>query len=419
MERTICLKLGLALLFQFHLPGSLALPVTIASKSLRKASGADVGSTETLPIQSTSHHTAKISSTGAVASFMNTVKDGSSSKQLARKVSAGTYEAEVSQKINITWRQYFLPPRFPIPKIPVYIEDSRRGCILGGDSCKALASGKHWWPDPHVRDIVSSVLLPCMFEKEPCFAIDIGANFGYHALSMLQFNTKITTVEPQPDMCASLLASVERNGWSHLATIRCGAVLKAGVHKKMMDFYPAYANHYGTVKESFSFQKYSMEPGVPAIALTDLLPSSGHGNVVRLLKVDTDSIDCDILGQTLSLIKQKRTEVRNIVTEGTGCRRAVMVSNLHEAQRLNFTVYRTLLWEAQFDENGSPPRILKHRKPEFVDEVTGLHFNRYLWRFHNNMTVEQWNSKEIHRYWQYFLSKDVLHSNELHITERT
>jgi len=407
------------LLFHSHLLEAAPLASSTSGKHLRRASGVDAESTKTLPMESPADRASKLSTAGVVASLRQAGEDRSTSKQLDRKAVAGTYEAEVSQKINITWKQYFLPARFPIPRIPVYIEDSKRGCILGGDSCRALAKGKAWWPDPHVRDILSSVLLPCMFKKEPCLAIDIGANFGFHALSMLQFNTKITTIEPQPDMCASLMASVQRNGWSHLATIRCGAIIKAGSRAKMTNFHPEYAHHYGKVKQSFTFKKYNMKQGVPVIALTDLLPREGQGDVVRLLKVDTDSFDCDILGQILALVKKKRTEVRNMVTEGTGCHQATMAAHLYDAQSLNFTVYRTLLWEAQFDEDGSAPKILKHRKPEFIDEVTGLHFNRYLWRFHNNMTLEQWNSKQIRRKWQYFLSKDVLHSNELHITERT
>ena len=63
---------------------------------------------------------------------------------------------------------------------------------------------KHRWKsDQHIRDVITSALLPCKFREAPCVALDLGANIGSGTLSMLRLNTIVTAVEPQPDLCAS------------------------------------------------------------------------------------------------------------------------------------------------------------------------------------------------------------------------
>mmetsp|Transcript_42 Transcript_42/g.75 ORF Transcript_42/g.75 Transcript_42/m.75 type:complete len:419 (-) Transcript_42:7-1263(-) len=334
----------------------------------------------------------------------------------------GDYEALVAKKIKMTSQTYFIPTRFPIPKIPVYVEDSRRGCILGVDSCRALHEGQAWWPDPHVRDIISSALLPCKFQRTPCLAMDIGANFGYHAMTMLQFNTKVITVEPQADMCASLMASVLHSHLGKYANIYCGAIATArsiDTNRKFRHFLPSRHEHYGSPAVFFNHTDYGMDDLVPMIRLEDILPPVG--STVELLKIDTDSIDCDVFQQALALIGGKRLHVRNIVMESTGCLFLPFSKALWEAQNFNFTIYRTLLWEKHFKNDGSFPEAQNYTVPDNVDEVMDIRFNRYLWRFRKNLSLPQVQDlvKVSKLGWQFFLSQDVLHSNPLQIFEKT
>jgi len=330
------------------------------------------------------------------------------------------HEVEVARKIQMTATPYFIPERFPIPQIPVYIEEAKRGCILGVDSCQALRAGKTWWPDPHVRDIVSSALLPCKFQAEPCYAIDIGANFGYHAMTMLQFNTRVATVEPQPDMCASLMASVLHNHLGSYATIHCSAIASSSQIERdqpLRWFDGRNAEHYGRPVVPFSYAAHNMTKRSPLIQLTELLPPAGAA--VQLLKIDTDSIDCDVFQQAIELMKKKQLRAQNIVMESTGCDYHAFSRALWEAQNLNFTIYRTLLWERTFKDDGSFPVSGNYTKSPYVDEVFDVGLNRYLWRFHKNMSLADWREIAEKTAWQFFFSQDVLHSNPLEIFERT
>lgn len=339
----------------------------------------------------------------------------SSSKEVPKP---SGFEAELAVKIPFKETPYFIQKRYPVPKIPVYVVNVQRGCVLGGAICNTLKKNLWMVYDPHVRDIVASVLLPCKFNNEPCKAIDIGANFGMHTLSMLMLNTKVTSIEPQPDLCASLMMSATRLGMSDSARIRCGLVASADdvasgeKLRKKVPFDPAGAYHYdGQVEKPFTYEAHGLSSeGVPLVPLADLLPA--RGSELRLMKIDTDSIDCDIVNQVFDRIGKGELRVKNIIFESNGCSQIPQV--LHRAQKMGFNVYRIDMGNLQFDELGSRPKSKGNvHVPTVVDELFELRFVRYLWRFHDKLKLTQWDETVGNQQWQYWLSNESVRSNPL------
>lgn len=361
-------------------------------------------------------------------------ESGLSTKRLSMlDIAPSSLEAKVMSNIPIVSRKRFLPANFPMPAIELYV-DTAQGCLIGEWSCAKLIPSsdkpENLWPhDPHNLGFVKSALMGCVFRDEPCFAIDIGANFGFLTLSMLHLNTRVVSVEPQLDLCASLMASVQRGGLAHRSTIRCGAVASSSNLQQGTSWLPNFNfsetyRYDGKVAAPFSYSQYGLEKGVPVVKLDELLPPAG--TTIQMLKIDTDSIDCDILWQQLlPRLQRSEVDVRNICFESSGC--SDLSTPLHEYQKLGFTVFRTLLWQVHFDSKGSFPEVLPHEKPQFADwftttqfaeEVFDLRFNRYLWRF-RTMPLAEWKRAVAGKAWQYFLTREVFESIPYRIDERS
>jgi len=375
-------------------------------------------------IETTSSHDATLSASGEIN--IHFAPDGIPATPISTTplgLRLGAFETEVYQRINITSKKYGIHERFPVPNISVYLEDTRRGCVLGGGTCDIFEKQGKFWADPHVRDIVASALTPCLFKKEKCLALDLGTNFGYHAMTMLQFNTNVTTVEPEPSLCASFMRSVERNGFADFATIHCGGVSegKDDKVKWFADFNPSQSSVYGTPKVPFDYGIYGFKnKGVPYVSLDSLLPytkDNGSPPTLQLVKIDTDHIDCDIVSRLLLHLKKKDFDIKHMVFEHSGpC--GDLPEHLHDFQGLGFAVYRTLLWQAKFDGGGHLPSLLTHSVPSYAEEKFDLRFNRYLWQF-QQMSVDEWKKAVANTNWQFYLTKEHLESNEMSIAERT
>ena len=332
--------------------------------------------------------------------------------------------------------------------------------------------------DPHVRDFVASVLTPCLLREKPCTAVDIGANFGLHTLSMLHFNTRVVSIEPQPDLCASLMNSVEQLQKVHMSRVRCGLLATSQHLRSQIHWAPEFSGkayrYDGGVAAPFSFDRYGLgKSGVPVVALEELLAdfvdsearggawgglnataedlhggsssssakraasaagwSSSVGGLslareprgknadekekmppphtIDLMKIDTDSIDCDILkNQVLPLIQGKKLDIKHLAFEANNC--PLLGSILFEFSQLGYTVYRAdLLHEVQWNEYGDlpanlgqPEGLLPERFQGFVKDVYELRFNRHLWQFKPGMAQEEWSATVVGNC-QFFIAK--------------
>merc|ERR1711918_296638 len=98
-----------------------------------------------------------------------------------------------------------------------------------------------------------------------------------------------------------------------------------------------------------------------------------------MLKIDTDSIDCDIVAKQILPKVEAGLDVRNMCFESGGCTEIVEI--IRKAQKLGYAAYRTDLWQVQYGHLGEFPIVYPHSVPDYATEVYDLRFNRYLWRF--------------------------------------
>eukprot|EP00933_Yihiella_yeosuensis_P024883 TRINITY_DN19296_c0_g1_i1.p1 TRINITY_DN19296_c0_g1~~TRINITY_DN19296_c0_g1_i1.p1 ORF type:complete len:459 (+),score=80.13 TRINITY_DN19296_c0_g1_i1:51-1427(+) len=353
---------------------------------------------------------------------------GSGSQQkISFGVAEGQYEAELRSKIQISKQvSRYLPERFPLPAILMRV-DTSRGCIIGVVGCQQLVKQGPFPHDPHIRDIIASAMAPCMFRTSPCLALDVGASIGIMSLTMLSMNAHVISVEPQPDICASLMESIAANGFAHRSRVRCGGISTSGDvvqgRKWLSGFHPRGLYRYdGKVDAPFDENAYhlDMSKGVPLHNLAELMP---EGEEVQFLKVDTDSIDYDVIYlQVMPKLKKGAWKIRNLCFETSSSGEWSDV--LYELQKLGYKIYRTLLWQYQFGKDGGRPHSVVSTwerwwsSTQFADEVFELRYNRYLWRFHK-MSLEQWRDAIRGKMWQYYATLDDLTSNEMIILERT
>ena len=262
-----------------------------------------------------------------------------------------------------------LPGRWPLPDIPMALYHPENGsCVLSPKVCSNFA------PfvineDVHVRDIIASCLMKCMFKPGSCRTADLGGNMGLMTTTMLALGANVTTVEPQIDLCSVINRTAALNGWSSRLKVLCGAVgIEQG--KTSMQVQMEYTYRIGgpTRKDIVTVPLYNM----PVIL------EPGHYDFI---KIDTDSIDCAILGQLVGMIQTGRWSVDSLILEtwDAMCKNGYLAGLLEQFQHMNYTVYRTLLWERHFPSNGSLPTPLAvNQLPPYATEVFDARFARWV-----------------------------------------
>ncbi len=385
-----------------------------------------------------------------------------------------SYELELLSKIRFSKvRARSIQPRFPllvpIPVVvdaidPTTIEPENLGapngtCIMGSQLCTMLDPSavvdpsnnidNRWYAyDPHIRDFVTSILLPCglqghlsggnTYQKRKCVGVDVGSNFGSITLNMLHMgggfdHIRTFSVEPQPDVCTGMINAIWRSGRARDATVRCGLF---GVASDLTwnDAWSGLAYRYdGAVNNPFSFAKYKINRvGVPYVTFQDLLetpPLDGRGaddedakpiRVVDLMKIDTDSIDCEIWKKVIfpslrasksSSDSESGVDILNFSFESNGC--GDLASILHTAQtEFGYTIYRsdaTGVIFREFGEAGQPKAGEKDEQKfgggAIVQQFDVRH-NRYLWRFKDGLGLGEWEKLVRGAQWQFFVTKE-------------
>lgn len=217
----------------------------------------------------------------------------------------------------------------------------------------------------------------------------------------------------------------------------------------------------GEIDAPFSWTKYRFPESnnmVPLVPLDAIFASAREvANVdengvlrVELLKIDTDSIDCDILDGLLipamrrsqAILKKmnEKTEkneennstdnedtnknkesdmnrnlidIRNIVFESNGCTWAHDILDAL-SNEFNYTIYRAdVLEEITYSESGERG-VERHHMPEHLAGLAvdrfEVRFQRHVWRFNDGLSNEEWRRAVQGTQWQYFVVKEEFES---------
>ena len=303
--------------------------------------------------------------------------------------------------------------RFPLGPIPVVIETKSGICLLGTVCAKALennASTSIWTPDPHVRDILATILLKCSIRGNPddCFAIDVGSNMGTHTLAMLQLGARVVAIEPQTDLCVASRIAAAYSGFANRCYIICGGVSSTRIRDPSARLSVGSKNHrYGA---DASKLPYKLDP-VPLYSLEQLVSTQKK---VHFLKIDTDSIDCLVLQQALDLMKEGRIEIDAIILEswdGTCSHQNLIGNQILYLVRNGYTMHRTLVFERSWDDNrwDYENNFKRVELPNGWTEQFHVGFNFVLWKADGDKMSDQelLSHPNRHPQWQYLFTKGI------------
>jgi FkbM family methyltransferase len=283
--------------------------------------------------------------------------------------------------------RYHLAARFPLPELPVFVALADGTCLLGHCEPEMTPGAATWNPDAHIRDLISSVLLPCAlrFLPDDCLTLDIGSNFGLHALAALRLGARVVGVEPQTDLCVAARASAAANGWAARSLFLCGGVAAAADAPR--DARLTLGAELYRYQGPRSVPHYALPASVPLYTLAHLVDGFPAGAFFRLVKIDTDSIDCAVLGQVVALVQAGRIAVGAFFLESWdhSCRAngaADLAAFLWWAHTSGYTVYRTHItersWDADHQDTAAQFAPLPGRPPIFREQFC-QRFNLNLW----------------------------------------
>ena len=273
-----------------------------------------------------------------------------------RSRAAALHPAQASAEAVIaaampTAARYALAARFPLPEIGAVVDLADGTCLLG--HCEEMARGAATWgPDTHVRDLINSIMLPCALRwtADDCLAVDFGSNFGLHTLAMLQLGARVLSVEPQSDLCVASRASAAANGWAARSVILCGGVAASGdtPPEAQLGLGDGLHRYHGPR----TVPNYAQPASMPLYTIGSLLAGLPAGAFLRLVKIDTDSIDCAVLAQVLGLVETGAIDVGAFILESwdSTCRGDNTIGNLVVLLlKKGYTVYRTHITERSWD----------------------------------------------------------------------
>jgi FkbM family methyltransferase len=331
-------------------------------------------------------------------------------------------EMEIHKAIYVTQPRHELCERYPLKPIPVVLETAAGICFFGshltkGTICENALRGKSTWsPDPHVRDIITTVLLPCSLrsQRHDCFAIDVGSNFGAHTLVMLELGARVVSIEPQLDLCVASRISASALGYADRCLIVCGGISpneatpRTSTFKINKDTF--LWRYFGDVPIGTNKHGYSISGDVPLVSLKRLVATQSR---VDFLKIDTDSIDCDVLQQAINLTVARGVLFRAMMLEtasGNCADGNKFGHQLVRLSRMGYTIYRTLVYERSWDEH--------HRDyendfravplPKGWTEEFHVGFNFVLWKANaDSLSADELlNHPQVYPAWQYLFTKD-------------
>lgn len=291
-----------------------------------------------------------------------------------------------------------LAARFPLPEIGAVVALTDGTCLLG--HCDEMVRGASTWgPDTHIRDVINSIMLPCALRWLPndCLALDIGSNFGLHTLGMLQLGARVISVEPQTDLCVASRLSIEANGWAARSVVLCGGVAAAGDAaidaqlniSSISNLMPPH-RYQGPI----AVPHYKNPVSVPLYTINRLLADLPQRTFFRLVKIDTDTIDCSVLAQVLDAVDQEKMTVGAFIFESwdMSCRAETATGRLLvRLRRAGFVIYRVHITERSWNDDHVDTKLrfapITPMPAIFVEQFC-QRFNFNVWKLIANATDE-------------------------------
>lgn len=133
--------------------------------------------------------------------------------------------------------------------------------------------------------------------------IEVGANIGAHTLAlagMVGKHGRVTAFEPQRIVYQTLAANLALNS---IEQVRCmqAAVGSAAGEVRLADVSYTHEDNYGAAELSRLHDKSGYP--VPVVTLDDTV-SIAPGRTLRLIKVDVEGMESEVIGGALNLIKK-------------------------------------------------------------------------------------------------------------------
>lgn len=239
--------------------------------------------------------------------------------------------------------------------------------------CEEYAKGNSYAPELHVLQAIATSLHRCRQTQQGCRSVDVGANIGDLTALMVAFGqSHVIAVEPQLDLARALNQTVLVNGWADKVQVLAGlASGRAGG-----------LNGTKLLNAGYRFSEIDMKMTpweAPFIPLYDIIV--GQGGTFDLVKIDTDSVDGELLGMVLQLQKQKIVDIKSVICEFEGG----SAQMLFEFQQLGFHIYRlnAHLNFRRFNSEGYDvlnnfTAVLPKSWQGIVEERYSLHYMKYV-----------------------------------------
>lgn len=139
--------------------------------------------------------------------------------------------------------------------------------------------------------------------------IDVGMNSGFYTLLTASLGCPVMAFEIQRPYVQLVKKALRRNGWEKHACLR-----HSGVHERALPR-ASFEGGYGG-----AFLKPGLKGGFKTVLLDDVLLKEQNGRQVRLLKIDVEGLELNVLSSCLRAMQSG--VIHNIVVEiGDGSRR--------------------------------------------------------------------------------------------------
>ena len=284
-----------------------------------------------------------------------------------------------------------LPTFKATPTIPIYAETKLNTCnLLLDGGCEKIATGAEDSPDVWIQEVLARSLAGCADGEKHCLALDFGSNLGLLTLRMLQHGAHVVAVEPQPDLNCAAQASAQLAGFRDRSKFLIGGVSHSAGEPKEISFGDKGLYRYGNQGTEFYMKAFFEEAGitlpltVPLHYIPDLVSTQKGMNAYSFVKVDTDTIDCEILRLLLDMQRQAMLSFETLTLEtwtGPTCDSNELFSQLlADLQQDGYSVYR-----ARNDK--------KDDMPSLTDKGHALNPKVTMWKMPRH-TAEQWKGKD-------------------------
>lgn len=232
---------------------------------------------------------------------------------------------------------------------PAHMELRRGTCDLLLDSgCDRIESGARDSPDAFLLDVMEAILSDCNHSAVTCNTIDIGSNLGLISLRILQSGALLTAVEPQTDLCCASRASAQQNNFGQRSRFLCagvgvsGSVSEGDVLSVSPKNYRYGLHAHSKGKISQMYTRLSLPRSVPLLKLSSIV--GPRGTHYRFIKIDTDSVDCDLLRELLDRQRKGLLSFETVSLEvwtSAHCKGAKFARLLSDLQQDGYDLYRT------------------------------------------------------------------------------